>query len=372
MVAPGRKYSSANGYRYGFNGKEQDKETSSTTTYDYGFRIYNPTIGRFLSVDPLQNKYPELTAYQFSHNAPIDGVDLDGRERYDARLIKNEDGTCKLEIISTGPESKRYSNSFWKVTKIPPYIRLEYNGQHYIFADGRNRNKIPEREVFVAPINYMQDYNSFIVNPNPDAYISEEEANDGLMSELVARTIVGLAEETSNRVIGKISNRVQWRGRYTNKNTNNQAKSVHNGNPEAEQSNTAESNLPIPGQQIIAKRTDPQTGFSSQGKEFRGTGYKLENGQFHARGKGMSGTYDFVITKDGRLLLGHGHYFLSKEAPTVQAAGTIKMYNGKVKEITNNSGHYQPSAAETGNFQSILTNAGVDVSGAKVKTEVHN
>jgi RHS repeat-associated protein len=81
MVMPGRKYPAGGGlYRYGFNGKEQDKETTGTSTYDYGFRIYNPALGRFLSVDPLQKKFPELTPYQFASNTPIQAVDLDGRE----------------------------------------------------------------------------------------------------------------------------------------------------------------------------------------------------------------------------------------------------------------------------------------------------
>ncbi|MBC7387785.1 MAG: RHS repeat-associated core domain-containing protein [Opitutaceae bacterium] len=78
MLQPGRSYGA--GYRYGFNGKEQDKETTSTTTYDYGFRIYNPALGKFLSVDPLIKKYPELTPYQFASNTPIQAVDLDGAE----------------------------------------------------------------------------------------------------------------------------------------------------------------------------------------------------------------------------------------------------------------------------------------------------
>jgi RHS repeat-associated protein len=73
------------GYRYGFNGKEQDGETyGNGNEYDYGFRIYNPRIGKFLSVDPLSPEYPQLTPYQFASNRPIDGIDLDGLEFYKA------------------------------------------------------------------------------------------------------------------------------------------------------------------------------------------------------------------------------------------------------------------------------------------------
>jgi hypothetical protein len=50
------------------------------STYDYGFRIYNPSIGKFLSVDPLGGKFPWYTPYQFAGNKPIIALDIDGLE----------------------------------------------------------------------------------------------------------------------------------------------------------------------------------------------------------------------------------------------------------------------------------------------------
>ena len=81
MLQPGRKYSGGSGYRYGFNGKENDKEVKGDgNQQDYGMRIYDPRVGKFLSIDPLTKKYPWLTAYQFSSNSPIWSVDIDGLE----------------------------------------------------------------------------------------------------------------------------------------------------------------------------------------------------------------------------------------------------------------------------------------------------
>jgi RHS repeat-associated protein len=80
MQMPGRSFSSGS-YRYGFNGKESDDEVSGTgNQYDYGFRIYNPRIGKFLSVDPLTGTFAMLTPYQFASNTPIMAIDLDGLE----------------------------------------------------------------------------------------------------------------------------------------------------------------------------------------------------------------------------------------------------------------------------------------------------
>lgn len=68
-------------YRYAYNGKEKDSNGEfGDTHYDYGFRIYNPAIARFLSVDPLTKDFPWYTPYQFAGNTPIQAIDLDGLE----------------------------------------------------------------------------------------------------------------------------------------------------------------------------------------------------------------------------------------------------------------------------------------------------
>ena len=80
MQLQGRTFFSGN-YRYGFNGKENDNEVKGEgNQQDYGMRIYDPRLGRFLSVDPLTKKYPELTTYQFASNSPIAATDVDGAE----------------------------------------------------------------------------------------------------------------------------------------------------------------------------------------------------------------------------------------------------------------------------------------------------
>ncbi|MCX6263280.1 MAG: hypothetical protein NTZ47_01890, partial [Bacteroidetes bacterium] len=79
MQMPGRKLSG--GYRYGFNGMENDNEVKGEgNQQDYGMRIYDPRLGKFLSVDLLTRKYPMLSPFQYASNRPIDGIDLDGLE----------------------------------------------------------------------------------------------------------------------------------------------------------------------------------------------------------------------------------------------------------------------------------------------------
>jgi RHS repeat-associated protein len=67
MLMPGRRFSAGTGYRYGFNGKENDNDVKGEgNQQDYGMRIYDPRLGRFLSVDPLAKKYVKLSPYQFA------------------------------------------------------------------------------------------------------------------------------------------------------------------------------------------------------------------------------------------------------------------------------------------------------------------
>jgi len=71
----------AEGYRYGFNGMEKDDEAKGKgNSYDFGARTYDSRLGRWLTIDPLASKYPDLSPFHFSMNNPIFYKDPDGRE----------------------------------------------------------------------------------------------------------------------------------------------------------------------------------------------------------------------------------------------------------------------------------------------------
>ena len=75
----GRKHSTPS-YLYGFNGKEKDDEINEEgNSYDFGARIYDSRIAKFLSVDPDQQKYAWQSTYVFAANSPIFLIDLDGK-----------------------------------------------------------------------------------------------------------------------------------------------------------------------------------------------------------------------------------------------------------------------------------------------------
>ena len=63
--------------RYLFNGKEE-QTTGNVDLLDYGARMYDATLGRWHSVDPLAEKYLGTSTYAFSGNNPIKFVDPNG------------------------------------------------------------------------------------------------------------------------------------------------------------------------------------------------------------------------------------------------------------------------------------------------------
>ena len=79
MLIDSRSYSSGTGYRWGFNGKENDNEVKGIgNSLDFGARIYDSRLGRWLSTDALANKYPDFSSFVFALNTPIQAKDPDG------------------------------------------------------------------------------------------------------------------------------------------------------------------------------------------------------------------------------------------------------------------------------------------------------
>ncbi|MCC5946080.1 MAG: hypothetical protein JJT94_14215 [Bernardetiaceae bacterium] len=99
------------GYRFGFNGKEDDHDVGDIQ--DYGFRIYNKAIARFLSVDPLAPDYPWYTPYQFAGNKPIWAIDLEGlQEKTKTDAFVGAPGY--LQATSSGKVVEQTTRPLWQ------------------------------------------------------------------------------------------------------------------------------------------------------------------------------------------------------------------------------------------------------------------
>lgn len=60
---------------YRYTGQELD---GMTGLYYYGYRYYDPSVSYFIGVDPREEKYPELTPYNYVGFNPINAIDMKG------------------------------------------------------------------------------------------------------------------------------------------------------------------------------------------------------------------------------------------------------------------------------------------------------
>lgn len=76
--SPLRKYNFTD-MNVGFNGKRMDNELSVEGGHlDFGARIYDSRIGKWLAPDPYEKMYSDQSPYNFALNSPIIFVDADG------------------------------------------------------------------------------------------------------------------------------------------------------------------------------------------------------------------------------------------------------------------------------------------------------
>ena len=101
-----------------YNDKELNDD-ADLNWYDYGFRSYDPQIGRFPQLDPLTDDYPELTPYQYGSNDPIANIDVDGLEGFnavqtlDAVIIKSGGHVAPTALSVSGSFLKGVGSSLW-------------------------------------------------------------------------------------------------------------------------------------------------------------------------------------------------------------------------------------------------------------------
>jgi RHS repeat-associated protein len=69
---------------YRFNGKEFNEDIG---LYAYGYRYYDPAIGRFIGVDPIADQFPHVSTYNYAENDPIVNIDLHGLQKVNVNVI---------------------------------------------------------------------------------------------------------------------------------------------------------------------------------------------------------------------------------------------------------------------------------------------
>jgi RHS repeat-associated protein len=100
QALPYRNGSSGDQYEYGFNGMRKDNELKgNNNSYDFGARLYDPRVGRWLSNDPDFHAYPSISPYVFCINSPMLFIDPNGN--WVAKIVQNPtDGKYSLTFVA--------------------------------------------------------------------------------------------------------------------------------------------------------------------------------------------------------------------------------------------------------------------------------
>jgi RHS repeat-associated protein len=98
---------------YLFNAKELDEETG---LYYYGARYYDSRISLWLSTDPLQEKYPNVSTYAYCLNNPVNYIDPTGMSTHTDSLghvlsVYNDDN---FGVYKHGINADSYDGSMLK------------------------------------------------------------------------------------------------------------------------------------------------------------------------------------------------------------------------------------------------------------------
>ena len=164
---PGRQFNS-DSYRYGFNGKENDNEVKGITgsQQDYGKRIYDPRLGRFLSVDPLTGKFAMLTPYQFASNRPIDGIDIDGLEHESYTITLSSQGKV-IQTRNTSNDIKYLGEKGWGAQYTFKNEKGEVVGQYFVPNAPPAVWTGANRPLYVFGLKALGTYNSWESHYDP-------------------------------------------------------------------------------------------------------------------------------------------------------------------------------------------------------------
>ncbi|MBK7010194.1 MAG: RHS repeat-associated core domain-containing protein [Saprospiraceae bacterium] len=190
MVMNDRKGSyTTQDYRYGYNGKENDNEVKGESNQqDYGFRVYDPRVGRFLSVDPLKDQFSGWSPYNYTMNSPINMIDPDGRAPENIGVDRNgnvvyDDGKNdgNLFLVKDGAGKLYNSDDLQKnstqLAKDNVWVANEKQLVEYVQSQWERAGNGMSSLVHVLDIKITNNKNGFAIG----AFVGKKDASGNIL-----------------------------------------------------------------------------------------------------------------------------------------------------------------------------------------------
>lgn len=127
ILTSGSTTVASSGYNYKYNCKELQDELG-LGMYDYGFRNYDPALGRWMNVDPLAEHANQVdkSPYAYAWNNPVNLTDPDGK----CPKCPDETYVPITEHVYTGKVGDKTSNG-WEVMRVDDISESGFRGALY-------------------------------------------------------------------------------------------------------------------------------------------------------------------------------------------------------------------------------------------------
>jgi len=165
-----RRFDSLEDYRYGFQGQEKDDEIKGEgNSYDFGARLYDPRVGRWFAIDPLENEFPYVSPYAYALNNPIYIVDLDGKKP-DPIIVKYiQTALNNMPKIKANKEFQELRLEVYGESKSVVRIAATLNNPEYLYKRSGSIIKNKKREAKTTLSFYGLNINVFYsLSPKDD------------------------------------------------------------------------------------------------------------------------------------------------------------------------------------------------------------
>jgi RHS repeat-associated protein len=209
MQMPGRHGSdNADSYRYGFNGMESiDEVSGAKNSYDFGARLYNPRIARWMSTDAYESKYPSSTPYNFAVNNPLLFIDPDGNDNVIYLVYHHDEKNPQLKGVSAQSIANEANKMYEKLGLETRVVVFDENKRGAFNANYMDKTDVyaivADNKTIYADIKMSPGKTSLGISTNGGQYagVSTENANQyaDLPAESMSQLLAfGLLHETGH------------------------------------------------------------------------------------------------------------------------------------------------------------------------------
>jgi RHS repeat-associated protein len=142
---------------YKFGGKEYET-MHGLNLYDFEARPYDPILGRFLTPDPLAEKYPWINPYAYCKNNPVNRIDPDGMDDYEVshngRVVWVAENKDRDMVYSLNKKGERLNNKEYEYGTINLSSAKEGSDNYYIIQITGDDQAKDLFEFLAAPENF--------------------------------------------------------------------------------------------------------------------------------------------------------------------------------------------------------------------------